>query len=51
LPAGDIAVRLKRKLNWDIEKAVFIDDEQANKRLSKPCAAHALRGAGCGEKS
>jgi hypothetical protein len=34
--AGDIAVRLKRKLNWDIEKAVFIDDEQANKRLSKP---------------
>jgi len=34
--AGDIAVRLKRKLNWDVEKAVFTDDEQANKRLSKP---------------
>jgi len=34
--AGDIAVRLKRKLLWDVEKALFIDDEQANKRLSKP---------------
>lgn len=33
---GDIAVRLKRKLRWDPVKEEFIDDEQANRRLSRP---------------
>jgi len=32
---GDIAVRLKRKLRWDPVREHFIDDEQANRRLSK----------------
>jgi hypothetical protein len=36
---GDIAVRLKRKLRWDPVKEEFIDDEQANRRLSKPSRA------------
>jgi len=33
---GDIAVRLKRRLRWDPVKEMFIDDEQANRRLSRP---------------
>ena len=32
---SDIAVRLKRKLDWDPIKEEFIGDEQANRRLSK----------------
>jgi predicted dehydrogenase len=33
---GDIAVRLKRKLRWDPIEEQFLDDEQANRRLSRP---------------
>jgi hypothetical protein len=33
---GDIAVRLKRKLRWDPVKEEFIDDPQANRKLSRP---------------
>jgi len=33
---GGIAVRLGRKLRWDPAKERFIDDEQANKMLSRP---------------
>jgi len=33
---GEIAIRLKRKLNWDPAKEEFKDDEQANRRLSRP---------------
>lgn len=34
---GDIAVRLpNRKLRWDPVKEVFLDDEQANRKLSRP---------------
>jgi len=33
---GDIAVRLQRKLIWDPLKEEFIDDPQANRRLSRP---------------
>jgi len=33
---ADIAMRLKRKLRWDPVKEVFIDDEQANRMLSRP---------------
>ncbi len=33
---GDIAVRLKRKLHWDPVKEEFINDEQANRKLSRP---------------
>jgi predicted dehydrogenase len=33
---SDIAVRLKRKLYWDPAKEEFVNDEQANRRLSKP---------------
>jgi predicted dehydrogenase len=32
----DIVVRLKRKLRWDPVKEEFIDDAQANRRLSRP---------------
>jgi hypothetical protein len=32
---GDIAMRLKRKLSWDPVKEVFIDDEDANRRLAR----------------
>lgn len=33
---ADIAVRLKRKLNWDPVKEEFVNDEQANRRLTRP---------------
>ena len=32
----DIAMRLGRKLRWDPEKEQFINDEQANRMLSRP---------------
>jgi len=32
----DIAIRLGRKLRWDPAKEQFIDDEQANRMLSRP---------------
>ncbi len=33
---ADIAMRLKRKLRWDPVKERFLDDEQANRMLSRP---------------
>jgi hypothetical protein len=33
---GDIAVRLKRKLRWDPENERFLDDDAANRMLSRP---------------
>jgi hypothetical protein len=33
---GDIAMRLGRKLKWDPEKERFLNDEIANRMLSKP---------------
>lgn len=33
---GDIAVRMKRKLRWDPVKEEFLDDELANRKLSRP---------------
>ena len=33
---ADIALRLKRKLRWDPVKEVFLDDEEANRKLSRP---------------
>ncbi len=33
---ADIAMRLRRKLRWDPEKERFIDDEAANRMLSRP---------------
>jgi predicted dehydrogenase len=32
---GDIAVRTRRKLRWDPVKEVFLDDETANRKLSR----------------
>jgi hypothetical protein len=32
----DIAIRLGRKLRWDPKEEVFINDEQANRMLSRP---------------
>jgi hypothetical protein len=32
---GDIAVRMKRKLNWDPVKEEFKDDETANRKLGR----------------
>jgi predicted dehydrogenase len=32
---GDIAVRLKRKLHWDPVREEFVDNAQANRRLSR----------------
>lgn len=32
---GDIAVRLNRRLRWDPRKEEFVDDPQANRRLSR----------------
>jgi len=34
--AGNIAMRLKRKLQWDPEKEVFVNDEEADKMLRRP---------------
>ena len=39
---GDIAMRLGRKLKWDPEKEQFLNDETANRMLSKP-----MRGTWC----
>lgn len=36
---GNIAVRLGRKLRWDPEKELFINDDVANKMLSRPARA------------
>ena len=33
---GEIAMLTERKLRWDPEKEVFLDDEQANRLLSRP---------------
>jgi len=33
---GEIAMLTERELKWDPEKEVFIDDEQANRMLSRP---------------
>jgi hypothetical protein len=33
---GNIAMLMKRKLNWDPEKEKFIGDDEANRMLSKP---------------
>ncbi len=33
---GEIAMLTERKLKWNPEKEVFIDDEQANRMLSRP---------------
>jgi len=32
---SDIAIRLKRKLKWDMEKEMFIGDDSANRMLSR----------------
>lgn len=34
--AGNIAMRLKRKLQWDPQKEVFINDDEANGMLRRP---------------
>jgi predicted dehydrogenase len=36
---GNIAILLGRKLNWDPEKERFINDDQANRMLSRPMRA------------
>jgi predicted dehydrogenase len=33
---GNIAMRLKRKLQWDPQKEIFVDDDQANQMLRRP---------------
>jgi len=33
---GEIAMLLERKLRWDPDKEIFLDDEQANRMLSRP---------------
>ncbi len=33
---GNIAMRLKRKLQWDPDKEVFINDDEANQMLRRP---------------
>jgi predicted dehydrogenase len=33
---GEIAMLTERKLRWDPQKEVFLDDEQANRMLSRP---------------
>lgn len=33
---SDIAIRLKRKLRWDPDRECFINDDQANRMLSRP---------------
>ena len=33
---ANIAMRLKRKLNWDPEREQFVNDEEANKLLDRP---------------
>jgi len=34
--AGNIAMRLKRKLQWDPEKEIFVNDDEANQMLRRP---------------
>jgi predicted dehydrogenase len=36
---GDIAMRLGRKLHWDPAKEQFVNDDQANRMLSRPMRA------------
>jgi predicted dehydrogenase len=36
---GNIAMELQRKLEWDPQSEVFINDDEANKMLSKPLRA------------
>ncbi|MFH1718176.1 MAG: gfo/Idh/MocA family oxidoreductase, partial [Planctomycetota bacterium] len=33
---GEIAMLTERKLQWDPEKEIFVNDEQANRMLSRP---------------
>ena len=33
---GEIAMLTERKLHWDLEKEVFINDDEANRMLSRP---------------
>lgn len=33
---GNVALKLGRKMNWDPEKEVFVDDDEANRMLSRP---------------
>jgi hypothetical protein len=33
---GEIAMLTERKLQWDPEKEIFLNDEQANRMLSRP---------------
>jgi predicted dehydrogenase len=33
---GEIAMLTERKLKWDTEREIFLDDEQANRMLSRP---------------
>jgi hypothetical protein len=33
---SDIAIRLRRKLRWDPDKEVFLNDDEANRMLSRP---------------
>ncbi|RJP21970.1 MAG: gfo/Idh/MocA family oxidoreductase [Candidatus Omnitrophota bacterium] len=42
---SNIATRLDRKLNWDPVKEQFVNNEEANKMLSRPmCAPWSLKG-------
>ena len=34
--AGNVAMRLRRKLQWDPDKEVFVDDDQANQMVRRP---------------
>lgn len=36
---GNLAIKLGRKLKWDTEKEVFVNNEMANRMLSKPMRA------------
>jgi predicted dehydrogenase len=36
---ADIAIRLGRKVNWDPEREMFLDDAQANRMLARPMRA------------
>ncbi|MCK5271950.1 MAG: hypothetical protein KAJ52_05215, partial [Sedimentisphaerales bacterium] len=36
---GNIAMLLKRKIRWDPQNERFINDDQANRMLSKPLRA------------
>jgi len=36
---GNIAMKLQRKLRWNPDQEQFLDDDQANRMLSKPLRA------------